>query len=345
VQSSGTEQLIESKQRAHAELSDQAANSPPLAISPLFDGRNQQWCCPFDGLPGKLRPSNLPRLPGLSLPLAAADRRSDEVVWPAGEFAVCSDTEGKSVYVSVSTECFHDWPLGKALDRLLDLEFTAVELAMFEQDQQLRPSEVLADLEGAIDTCRNNRRLDLAAFDVRQTSTGEKYYEEFNAICRLARAVKVVTITVESMELGTPFNEEVERLRKLVDLATLQGVRVGLKSQLGRLSQDPDTITVLCDNVKGLGLTLDPSAFVAGPFHNRNLEKLMKYVYHVQLRDTSKKEFQVRVGQGEVEYGRLVNQLEKVKYTHALSVNIREMPEVNHSGELRKLRLLLESLL
>jgi len=235
--------------------------------------------------------------------------------------------------------------LGKALDRLLDLEFTAVELAMFENGPQLKPSQVAANMDGAIEICRNNRRLDIAAFDVQQTTQGEQYYEEFNAICRLARAVKVVTITVESSELGTPFNEEVERLRKLVDLATLQGVRVGLKSQIGRLSQDPDTITVLCDNVKGLGLTFDPSAFIAGPYHNRNTEKLMKYVYHVQLRDTSKKEVQVRVGQGEVEYGRIVSLLEKVHYHHALSVNIREMAEVDHAGELRKLRLLLDSLL
>src|SRR6476620_3468790 len=152
---------------------------------------------------------------------------------------------GCGVYVSVSTECFHDWPLGKALDRLLDLEFTAVELAMFENGPQLRPSQVAANMEAAIEVCRNNRRLDIAAFDVQQNTQGEQYYEEFNAICRLARAVKVVTITVESSELGTPFNEEVERLQKLVDLATLQGVRVGLKSQIGRLSQDPDTITVL----------------------------------------------------------------------------------------------------
>jgi sugar phosphate isomerase/epimerase len=249
------------------------------------------------------------------------------------------------VYVSVSTECFHDWPLGKALDRLLDLEFTAVELALFENGPQLKPSQIAADMEGAVETCRNNRRLDIAAFDVQQDAQGEQYYEQFNAICRLARAVKVVTITVESSELGTPFNEEVERLRKLVDLATLQGVRVGLKSQIGRLSQDPDTITVLCDNVKGLGLTFDPSAFIAGPYHNRNTEKLMKYVYHVQLRDTSKKDFQVRIGQGEVEYGRIVTLLEKVHYHQALSVNVREMPEVDHSGELRKLRLLLDSLL
>lgn len=249
------------------------------------------------------------------------------------------------MYVSVSTECLHDWPLDRALDRLLDLEYTAVELAMFEHGPQLRPSEIAANMDAAVETCRNVRRLNIAAFDVQLDAPEEQAYAQFEAICRLARAVKVVTITVESSELGTPFNEEVERLRKLVGLAEMQGVRVGLKSQLGRLSQDPDTITVLCDNVNGLGLTFDPSAFIAGPFHARNIDKLMKYVYHVQLRDTSKKDFQVRVGQGEVEYGRIVNLLEKVKYHHALSVNIREMPDVDHAGELRKLRLLLESLL
>ena len=118
-----------------------------------------------------------------------------------------------------------------------------------------------------------------------------------------------------------------------------------MKSQVGRLSEDPDTITVLCDNVKGLGLTLDPSAFIFGPFQGRNYDKIMKYVYHLQLRDTNKKAFQVRVGQGDIEYGRLMTMLLKLKYNRALSVNITEQPEVDHVGELRKLRLLLESLL
>jgi sugar phosphate isomerase/epimerase len=249
------------------------------------------------------------------------------------------------VYVAASTECFHDWPLGKALDRLVDLEYSSVELAMFEDGPQLKPSEVLANFDAAVEACRNNRRLDVVGFDVRINAEGSAYYEQFQAICRLARAVKVVTITVPSSELGTPFNEEVERLRKLVDLATLQGVRVGMKSQAGCLSQDPDTITVLCDNVKGLGLTLDPSAFVFGPLQGKSFDKIMKYVYHVQFRDTSKKQFQVRVGQGEIEYNRIVTHLEKQRYNQALSVNIREMDDVDHSGELRKLRLLLESLL
>lgn len=71
----------------------------------------------------------------------------------------------------------------------------------------------------------------------------------------------------------------------------------------------------------------------------------MKHVYHVRLRDTSKDQLQVRVGQGDVEYGRLINQLTKYQYNRALAVDITPMPEVDQMAELRKMRLLLESLL
>jgi sugar phosphate isomerase/epimerase len=249
------------------------------------------------------------------------------------------------VIVAASTECFLDLSMTAALERLADLEFTSVELALFEDADQFKPSQIAADVEKAAAMCRNSRRLDVVAFDLRITAEKEAHYEQFTAICKMARLAKVVTLSVPSAELGTPFNEEVEHLRKLVDIATLHGVRVGLKSQMGRLSEDPDTVMVMCDNVKGLGLSLDPSAYICGPFQGRSIDKLMKYVYHVQLRDTSKKALQVRVGQGEIEYGRLITQLQKLKYNRALSVNIREMPDVDHVGELRKLRLLLESLL
>jgi sugar phosphate isomerase/epimerase len=249
------------------------------------------------------------------------------------------------VFVAASTECFHDLSLNKALERLADLEYTAVELTIFEDGNQLKPSDVLADVESAVALCRNSRRLDVAAFDVRITAEKEAHYEQFTAICKMAKAAKIVTITIPSAERGTPFNEEVEHLRRLVGIATLDGVRVALKAQLGRLSEDPDTVTVLCDNVKGLGLTLDPSVYIYGSHQGRSIDKLLKYVYHTHLRDTSRKAFHVRVGQGEVEYGKLISQLQKVKYNRALSVNMTEMPEVDHVGELRKLRLLLESLL
>ena len=123
----------------------------------------------------------------------------------------------------------------------------------------------------------------------------------------------------------------------------MEGVRLGVLSQIGRLTEDPDTVAVLCDNVKGLGLSLDPSHYICGPYRNRGYDKLMKYVYHVHLRDSKKDELQVRVGQGEIDYGKLVNQLKREKYNHALTVHMTEIPGVDHAAELRKIRLLLES--
>jgi sugar phosphate isomerase/epimerase len=249
------------------------------------------------------------------------------------------------VFVAASTECFYDLPLKAALEKLVDLEYSSVEIALHEDAGQLKPSHVAANLDHAVAICQNTLRLDVVAYSVQSAATGQAYYDEFTACCKLAKATKVVSVTISSGELGTPFNEEVERLRKLVAIAAQDGVRVGMKSQVGRLSEDPDTVVVLCDNVPGLGITFDPSHYICSPHRNKNVDKLMKYVYHVHLRDTSKKELQVRVGQGEVEYGRLIAQLRKVGYHRALSVNVREMPGVDHTAEMRKMRLLLESLL
>lgn len=249
------------------------------------------------------------------------------------------------MFVAASTECFYLLPLASAMDKLVELEYSSVEIALHEDGHQLKPSEVAADLEKAISHCRYTQRLDVIAYDLRMTATGEAYYDQFTACCKLAKATKVVQLTVPCGELGTPFNEEVERLRRLASIATLEGARVSIKSQIGRLSEDPDTVVVLCDNVPGLGVTFDPSHYVCGPHSHKNVDKLMKYTYHTHLRDTSKKQLQVRVGQGEIEYGRLVTQLRRVKYNRALSVNITEIPDVDHTGEMRKMRLLLESLL
>ena len=106
------------------------------------------------------------------------------------------------MFVSASTDCFPDLSFAAALDRIGDLEYTACELAMFEDRDQFKPSYVLANLEQAIEQCRNTRRLDVVAFDVRITATGEEHYEQFLAICRLAKTVKVVTLTVPSAEVG-----------------------------------------------------------------------------------------------------------------------------------------------
>lgn len=246
--------------------------------------------------------------------------------------------------VAASTECFPDLSLPATLERLNDLEYTSVEIAIHENGPHLRPSLVASEFDKALAMCRMTR-LTTVGFSVDITATGEAYYEQFHACCRLAKAMKVVTLTVPAAELGTPFNEEIERLRRLYAIATLEGVLVGLKTQIGCLTENPDTAVVLCDQVKGLGLTLDPSHYVAGPLRGGKYRQVMKYVVNVHLRDSTKDQFQVRVGQGEIEYGKLISDLAKETYRRALVVHITPMDDVDHAGEMRKMRLLLESLL
>ncbi len=247
--------------------------------------------------------------------------------------------------VSASTECFANLSFQEAIEKLVDLEYTNVEVAIHENGNHITPTQVAEDLDAAVMVCCSTHRMNVVSYSLDIQAEGDEYYKQFAACCRLAKATKVVTLTVPSGEHGTPFNEEVERLRKLVDIATLQGVRVAMRTQVGCISDDPDTVILLCNNVKGLGITLDPSHFIYGCDPPKNYEKLLELTYHVHLRDTNKKALQVRIGQGDIEYGKLVSQLAKVGYNRALSVHMTEIPNVDHFAEMRKMRLLLESLL
>ncbi|MGO8746454.1 MAG: TIM barrel protein [Thermoguttaceae bacterium] len=250
------------------------------------------------------------------------------------------------MFVAAFTGCFPELSLPAAMERMTDLEYTSVEVMVHESGGHIKPSEVVADLERAIRICRQTQRLTTVAYSVDiETPSEDEYYRQFAACCKLAKATKVVTITVRSAELGTPFNAEVEKLRRMSAMALAEGVVLGLLTETGRMTQDPNTAVVLCDNVKGLAITLDPSHYIYGPLKGGNYEQVMKYTCHVRLRDTTKESFQVRVGQGLVEYGKLITQLNKYSYNRALCVDMPPMPDVDQNAEMRKMRLLLESLL
>jgi sugar phosphate isomerase/epimerase len=114
------------------------------------------------------------------------------------------------------------------------------------------------------------------------------------------------------------------------------------------VTEDPYAAAGLCERVPGLGLTFDPSHYLAGPHQAKSFEQVYPYVRHVHLRDTGRgpNQFQVRVGQGEVEYGRIVSQLSRNGYERALTVDIRDIPDSPFpmEPEVRKLKYLLESL-
>ena len=248
------------------------------------------------------------------------------------------------MFVAASTSCVPDEPLAGAFDRLVDLEYTNTELVIGKQGVIL-PSQIAERHDAIVQLRRSSRRVVPIAifFDVEPEVP--EFFEQFTHACQLAKDCKIVVITVHSATPDTPFNEEIGRLQELVKIGMYHGVVIGVATEAGRFAETPSTINSFCTHAQGLGVTLDPSHFVYNLSKPKDFESILPHVCHVRLRDTDQQQFQARLGQGDVEFGRLVVQLNKVEYRRALCVDIVPLPGVDQSAELRKMRLLLESLL
>jgi sugar phosphate isomerase/epimerase len=253
------------------------------------------------------------------------------------------------VYVACSTQCFGRYPLERALRIIAELEFSKLDVAIHEKGSHLRPSEVADDVNLAAQRIRIGPSLSPAAFsvEIEATNTGE-YQRQLRAVCRLARLSTVSVISIAAAESGTGVDAEVKRLASLLKLAQEEGIVLTVATRTGTLTEHPDTAVELCNRVPGLGLTLDPSHFIAGPQQGKNFDQVYPYVRHVHLRDTGRGpgQFQVRVGQGEIEYGRIIAQLSRYHYDRLLTVSILDVADGPFAmePEVRKLKYLLESL-
>jgi sugar phosphate isomerase/epimerase len=256
------------------------------------------------------------------------------------------------VFVACSTLCFAREPLETALRQITELEFDKFELALVEEGNHLRPSEAGDNPELALQRLRSGPSLipssmyiDFGPVDWSNPLTRRR----FDGLCRLAKSLSVAVLTLHAAPAGTPVADEVKRLAPLMASAMSQGLVLALLTHSQTLTADPRVAVELCQAVNGLGLTLDPSHFLQGPRPLPDYDAVFPYVQNVHLRDTGQApgEFQVRVGQGQVEYARIVNMLQRYGYNRALTVAILDRPDnpFDREVEVRKLKLLLETLI
>ena len=251
------------------------------------------------------------------------------------------------MYVACSTLCFGRMPLSDALRSIREMHFAKADLAIHESGSHLRPSAVLADVAKTAATLKASN-VAFAAFHLEFAELdGETTRHELRAICRLARTMAVPLVTVTAAPVGTDPLAEVPRLKAWCKLAEIEGVILTVETRIGTVTEDAATAADLCRRVPGLGLTLDPSYFTTRSLAEDGCDPLYPFVKHVRLRDSGSKpdQFQLRIGQGMIEYGRIIGQLDRCRYDRALSVDIRDLPDNPFpvEPEIRKLKHLLES--
>tara|TARA_R110002111_G_scaffold262860_1_gene341918 strand:+ start:28064 stop:28855 length:792 start_codon:yes stop_codon:yes gene_type:complete len=245
------------------------------------------------------------------------------------------------VFVAASSRCFSDESFESSCERLTDLEFDKIEIWMDEGSDHLKPSEVANSPEEFVSRFREATRLTPIAFCLENDISPKN----FQSLCKAAKLLRIAQITIPASPLGTPFNSEIDRLKQLLEIASRNGICLSIKTKTGQLTEDPRTATELCQSVKGLGLTLDPSYYTCGPYSSTSYDLVFPYVCHLHLRDSTRDQLQVPVGLGEIDYSRLISLLERQEYHQFLSVEILPalLGDVDRALELRKLRMLLES--
>jgi sugar phosphate isomerase/epimerase len=254
------------------------------------------------------------------------------------------------VFVACSTLCFTREPIESALRHIAELEFDKIELAVVEDSPHLRPSEVVENTEAAAARLRygpsltpSGLMLDFGALEPNSPILRRR----FEGLCRLSKALTVAVMSIPAAPLGTLFDDEVKRLTTLAGMAMREGLVLAVETHGKTLTADPAVAVELCKAVPGLSLALDPSHYIQAGI--RDFDVVYPFVQNIRLRDTGKGpgEFQVRVGQGEIEYGRIVSQLERFGYDRTLTIAILDSIDnpFDVEVEVRKLKLLLESLL
>lgn len=247
------------------------------------------------------------------------------------------------MFVAASTHCFAEKSFEEACSQITELEYDKVEIWVDEENDHLKPSEIVSDPERFYGRYRETTRLTPVAICLESDAD----LATLTGLSKAAKLLKVTQLTIPASPLGTPFNTEIDRLREFLAVTSQDGIRLSLKTKTGNLTEDPDTAVELCQAVRGLGLTLDPSYYITGPRAGVSYKQVFPHVYHTHLRDTSPNRLQVQIGLGELDYSRLISQLRRQDYKRALSVDIlpSQNGEVNRELEMRKLRMLLDTLL
>ena len=252
------------------------------------------------------------------------------------------------MYVACSTLSFSKLSLEDALRTVREMRFAKADLAIHDDGPHLTPAEVTADVTRTAQRLKA-ANLPLAALHL---SIGcpdpAEARTQFRAVCRLARVSTVPLVTVPAAAAGSDLDAEVRRLTAWAKVAETEGVILTVETHSATVTADPQGAAELCRRVPGLALTLDPSHYHIGPHGPVDYDNLYQYVRHIRLRDTgtTPDQFQMRIGQGELEYGKIVSLLDRSRYDRALTVDIRDVPDNAFpvEPEVRKLKYLLESL-
>ena len=257
------------------------------------------------------------------------------------------------MFVACSTLCFGDRPLEAALRQIAELEFNKYRPGADRGRPAPRPLRRRRRPRGRAAPPPERAEPDPlgARPGLRRRSTRPTLRKRFEAICRFAKPLTVAVLTMPAAPIGTPIEQRDRPPDRPGERRQPRGPGpLGPHRTATTLTADPAVAARALRRRAGPRPDARPEPLRARPPRRRlTTTTSSRYVQNAHFRDTGKNpgEEQVRVGQGRIDYARIVNLLARHGYNRALTVAILNDGDCPFDAEVevRKLKLLLESLI
>jgi sugar phosphate isomerase/epimerase len=248
------------------------------------------------------------------------------------------------------TFAFGPKPLDEACRNLKELGFRIADLGVCLGNTQVNPFDAAEKPEATADTV--NRCLDDRAMQRGECfvldfgrplnhpdeSVRQETRRRFRPLARFARLVGCPSIMLvpgivhETIGKEQSFELAAQELRILCETAHDEGVLLNIEPCEPSVVQDPRDAARLCEDVPGLGLTLDYSHFIDPGYSQTEVEPLHRFARHLHARQAAPGKRVETVRKGTIDFERMVSLLKKEDYQGVIAVEYLECDVTRQCG-------------
>ncbi len=162
----------------------------------------------------------------------------------------------------------------------------------------------------------NKLKVSNLTFDDITVKPFDEYKTRFTAVVKLAARLKAPLINIMAPPAKSDRADMMAKLRVIHRIAAEHGVKLTLETHMGQMTEFPADAEKICKEIPGLGLTLDPSHYYAGPNQGKSFDNLYPYVMNTGLRagGMTPKTIQMPWGEGPIDFAAIVRKLEARGY-------------------------------
>lgn len=162
----------------------------------------------------------------------------------------------------------------------------------------------------------NHLRVSNLTLDAIEIKPYEEYEKDFRLVVRLAARLKARLVNIMAPSKGSDWADQVKKLNALQAIAAQSGIILTVETHCGQITELPADAERLCQAVPGLGLTLDPSHYFAGPNQGKDFGFLYPFVQGTGFRagGMSWDTIQMPWGEGPIDFAGIVAGLEAAGY-------------------------------